>query len=130
MGSVERRSPAYLKSFIEKHPGIRDSVSFTGRLTTVSSMLGRGKPAGLHYLFSLVDEAEANAYFSDLERHLPQHHGPGLPAPAKADSEYVDARQDEPNHDNCDGHQVLELPNPRQAPYAPAILKYWLIPCH
>lgn len=67
MGSVERRSPAYLKSFIEKHPGIRDSVTFTGRLTTVSSMLGRGKPAGLHYLFSLVDEAEANAYFSDLE---------------------------------------------------------------
>jgi hypothetical protein len=69
---------------LDRHPGLRDSCKLAARLSAkrVGSvpqpvLITRSLMAGLHYLFSVVDLAEADAFMRQLAR------GEGVDAPAQ-----------------------------------------------
>lgn len=63
-GSTEKLNPTDLIWFVEKHPGLVDSVKYSDKLRKVAS---QSNLAGCHYIFSLVDPEATQNFFEALE---------------------------------------------------------------
>ncbi len=62
--------PQFFFDFLKNEPGIRDSVHFIVGLKYLKKIAGPTIAAGLHYLFSQIDEAKAKEFMEDLDTGL------------------------------------------------------------
>jgi hypothetical protein len=65
-------TPQQILGTLDRHPQIRSSIPFSGRLYQYVR-IPKGPFAAMHYLFSLVDAADANVWFTSVAN------GDGLP---------------------------------------------------
>jgi hypothetical protein len=61
---TEKVSPSDLLFFLEKHEGLENSVDFCAG--KIKKVLSASVAAACHYVFSLIDDVAADAFFSAL----------------------------------------------------------------
>jgi hypothetical protein len=66
-----------LEKTLEKHPGLRQSTKFYSMIKSRPGglLVPAGQAIGLHYLFSLIDEAKADKFFDILQSGVGLHEG-------------------------------------------------------
>ena len=66
-GAAPQPNIPELLSFLEKHPGIRESVKAANRTKQAQKLMTASAAISLHYLFGLVDEDDRDAFFDGVE---------------------------------------------------------------